>query len=278
VIAEVEALAADERGAALGLLTAGGGAAGVSRLAGAAGERCRGALAALAGLSEAARAVDRAALATWLAAPVPEGLGAVHPGWVRRAFEPESSAVVRALAHGMPAEVVQVADEVLRARGEALGGGGAEGPALAAARRRTFAALAPMPMSTSGGPPLARAFCALSGAALLDEIDRRGAETLGRALAGAPDAVVARAAAGVGAALASVVLAAAKMGASAGVRAAARALVAAAATDGAGAARGVGLRVVARAVADEGAAALIAVAQRLPPAVGEALLACAEAR
>jgi len=276
VIAEVEALAADERGAALGLLTAGDGAAGVSRLAGAAGERCRAALAALARLPEAARAVDRDALATWLAAPVPEGIGAVHPGWVRRAFEPESSAVVSALAHGMPATVVQVADEVLRARGEAIGGGGAEGPGVAAARRQVLVALAPMP--TSGGPPLARALCALSGAALLDEIDRRGAETLGRALAGAPDAVVARAAAGVGATLAPVVLAAAKAGASAAARSAARAHVAAASSDGAGPAHGVGMRAVARALADEGAAALTAVAQRLPPAVGDAMLACAEPR
>ncbi|HSZ81647.1 MAG TPA: hypothetical protein VLA14_05170 [Polyangia bacterium] len=232
-------------------------------------------------MPEAARAVERGALAAWLAAPVPEGLAAVHPGWIRRVFEPESSAVLRAVAPGLPAEVVQVADEVLRARGRArdedidedLERRGAEGPGVAAARRRTFAALAPLP--TSGGPPLARALCALPGTALLDEIDRRGAETLGRALSGAPDVVVARAAAGVGATLAHVVLAAAKAGADAAARAAARALVAAAPTDGIGAARAVGLRAVARQVGHEGAAALTTVAQRLPPALGEALLACA---
>jgi len=276
VIAEVEALAADERGAALGLLTAGADSAAVFRLAEGAGARCRAALEALAALPDAARAAERDALAAWLAAPVPEGLSAVHPGWIRGVLERESTAVVQAVAPGLPAEVVQVADEVLRARGGRMEVRGPEGPGVVAARRRTFAALVPMP--TSGGPPLARALCASSGAALLDEIDRRGAETLGRALAGAPDAVVARAAAGVGAALAPAVLAAAKAGASAEARAAARALVAAASAKGTSAARGVGLRAVARALADEGAGALVAVAQRLPPAVGEALLACAEAR
>ena len=101
---------------------------------------------------------------------------------------------------------------------------------------------------------------------------------LGVALAGAPDAVVARAAAGAGEPFARVVLAAAKAPASPEARAEARGLVASVPAAGAtrGAVRAVGLHAVARAVAPEGRAALRAVAQRLPPAVGDALLDCAE--
>ena len=134
-----------------------------------------------------------------------------------------------------------------------------------------FAALAPQPP----GPTRARALCELPFAGLLDELDRRGAEAAGVAVAGAPDAVVARArppalASGAGR---PTVIAAAKGSAGLEDRASARALVASA--SGRDAVRAGGVLAVAREIAREGQAALLAVAQRLPPTVGDALLACA---
>jgi hypothetical protein len=125
--------------------------------------------------------------------------------------------------------------------------------------------------------PLARALCALSSEALTEEIDTRGATALGVALSGGPAGVIARAAAGVGEPLARVVLAAAKSVAAPAARTAARALLADVPTAEAagGVARAVGLRALARELSLEGASALTAVAHRLPPPLGDALLACA---
>jgi hypothetical protein len=280
VIPVVEGLAADERGVLLGLLQAGAVADAGARLTGPGADRCRAALEALAALSEGERAAQRAALAAALGAPVPEGLEEVHPGWIRRALEDEPSEVVRAVARGLPAPARRVADELLRARGDVPGEPPRlpEGPGMQGLRRTLFGGLAPMPTATGSGMPGARALCALPSAALIDELDARGAAALGLALWGAPNAVVARAAAGVGEPLARVVLAAAKGAATPEARTAARALVAdvPAPETARGVARAVGLRAVAREIAPEGGAALAAVAQRLPPALGEALLACAD--
>jgi hypothetical protein len=274
VIPAVEALAVDERGALLALLIGGAPGAGQA-LAGAGAARCRAALDACAVLPPAARAGEREALKTELTGPVPPGLEGAHPGWLRRALEGESSALARAAARGLP-EVARVADELLRARGES--GRAAEaippGPGLDGLRRGLFGALAPIPVT-----PLARALCALPGAALLEGIDRRGAATLGLALAGAAPDVLARAAVGVGEPLARVLIDAARAGADEAARAAARRLVATVGSDEAvaGVARAVGLRVLARELRGEGAASVAAVAQRLAPAVGDALLSLAAA-
>jgi hypothetical protein len=220
VITAVEALGADERGVLLGLLCAGVDGSAVARLAGAGVDRCRAAFEAWAALPEGDREAERAALVGWLAASPPPGLERVHPGWIRRALENEASRLVRAVAGGLPVEAARVADELLRARGDEPDPRGPvpEGPGLRGALRALFGALAPMPPA-DGGSPRARALCALGGATLLDEIDRRGAETVRRALAGAPDAVVARAAAGVGDPLARVVMASARGGEGADARA-----------------------------------------------------------
>jgi hypothetical protein len=279
VISEVEALAADERGLALGLLIGAGGVNAAGRLAGPGADRCRAALETLATLSEEARVAEGAALAAALEAPVPDGIEHMHPGWIRRALEAEPSELLRAVTRGMPAEVRRVADELLAARGEAPRERARlpEGPGLAGVRRTLFAGLAPMPTAGGRDLPRARALCALTSAALIDEIDRRGATTLGAALAGAPDAVVARAAAGAGEPFARIVLAAAKSPSVPEERARARALLAElpASEAARGAVRAAGLRAVAREVAAEGGAAVAAVAQRLPPALGDVLLACA---
>jgi hypothetical protein len=277
----VEALSIDEKGALLGLAL-GAGAAAADRLAGAAGERCRTAFAAWAALDDEARAKELAALKGELAAPVPAGIDRVHPGWLRRAFEGERAEIVLAAATGQAAPVREAASDLLRAREEIASSrwSRASGPALDELRRALFAGLVPMPVGAGGQArmPRAHALCALPATALCEEIDRRGAETLGRALAGAPAEALARAAAGA-AGLARVVVAAAKTGApgvSDEARAEARALVASVPREQAarGAVRAVGLRAVARDVAAEGVAALMAVAQVLPPALGDALLAC----
>jgi hypothetical protein len=278
VIAEVESLAADERGVVLGLVASGAEAAAAARLAGPGRERCVSALAALARLPEDGRDAVRASLASALLAPLPEGLDQVHPGWIRRVLERESSGIVRAVARALPEPVRSVAAELLGARGESVAAPSPvpEGSVLEALRRGLFADLAPMPGAAGASTPLARRLCALPSPALLEEVDRRGASALGLALAGAADAVLARAAAGAGEPFARVVLAAAREPASPEARAVARALVASVPASEAarGAVRAVGLRAVARAIAPEGPAALAAVAQRLPPAVGDALLAC----
>jgi hypothetical protein len=276
VIPEVEGLAADERGLLLGVLRGGMDLAGAAgRLSGPSGERCRAALAAL---PAGARAPMAEALAAELRAPWPAGLERVHPGWLRRPLEAERAELIRAVVRDAPPAVRRVADELLAARGE-TGGPSPDGPAPAGLPRAVFGSLAPMPAAARGGPPRARALSALAPEALLAEIDRRGAEALGLALAGAPDAVVARAAAGAGQAWARVVLAAARSGPTAEARAVARSLVGEvpAAASARGAVRAVGLRAVARDLSLEGVAALAAVAQRLPPAYGDALLARAAA-
>jgi len=232
--------------------------------------RCAQALQALGG-----GAAARAALAELTAGAVPAGLERVHPGWLRRALEGERSTVVRALAAALPAALGALSVEILEARGEDPRAPAPQvaAPVVSALARALFGALAPLPPEASAA---ARALCALPFAALLEEIDRRGARTLGTSLAGAPARVLAQAAAGAGEVLGSLVLEAARAAVTPQARAAARELVAAAAG---GAARAVGLRALAGELARQGAGpeAVAAVAQRLPPAVGDALVALAEA-
>jgi hypothetical protein len=279
VIEAVESLATDERGFVLGVLASGGEAGAAGHLAAPGRDRCAAALAALARLPEEGRASERAALGSALAAAVPEGLEEVHPGWIRRALEGETSDLVRAVARGLPPAARGVAAELLAARGETFDAASAipEGPALADVRRGLLAGLAPMPRASGPGLPIARALCALQSGALIAELDGRGAAALGLALAGAPADVVARAAAAAGETHAPAVLAGARRAATDDARAEARALVASVAGSASSrdAVRAVGVRAVARDVAPEGVAALAAVAQRLPPSVGAALLACA---
>ncbi len=277
-MAAVEALSIDEKGAVLGLAL-GAGADAASRLAGVASARCRAALVALAALDVDARATEVAALRAELAAPVPAGLDRVHSGWLRRALEGERAEIVLAAATGQAAPVREAAEALLGAHEEIASSrwARASGPALDELRRALFSGLVAMPVGAGAEArmPRAHALCALSATELDEEIARRGAETLGRALVGAPAEALARAAAGAEG-LARVVVASAKSGASPEERAQARALVASVppAEAARGAVRAVGLRAIARDVAGEGVAALMAVAQVLPPALGDALLAC----
>jgi hypothetical protein len=277
----VAALSLEEKGLVLGAALARTPPAVVeARMTGVAGARCGAALAALGQEDRAARAAVIAALTALVRAPVPAGIERIHPDWVRERLEREPSAVVRAVAAGLPGAVREVAGAVLRARGDDPlpdREADAEAPGAVPLQRVTFAGL--VPLAGPGGPatPLARELAALAPEALARAIAARGAETLGQSLRGAPAAVVARAAASVGDALAPVLLEAARAAGHAAARDRARALVAAAGVAAAGeGALAIGIRALAALLADEGEAAVMAVAQRLPIALGRRLLAAAE--
>jgi hypothetical protein len=277
----LEGLSGLERGFVVGMALAGGRPAAATRLAGPGAARCAAALRALGADADQARAAALTALAEVIGPPVPVGIERVHPGWIRRALAGERSPIVRALAAGLAPAVAGVAAEILAARGEDVAAAPPDAPAgvVAALGRAVFGALAPMPPAADGVAPEVRTLCDLAAPALLETIDRRGAVVLGASLAGAPARVLAEAAAGAGEPLGAVVLEAARGDVAPDVRAAARALVAAAGRDVAaralGVVRALGLRAIALDLERCGASAdgAAAVAQRLPPALGEALLA-----
>ena len=278
----VAALSLEEKGLVLGAALARTPPGAVAaRAPGAAGARCAAALAALGDETRTARAAEIAALAALVRAPVPAGIERVHPAWLRERLERESSAVVRAVATGLPDDVRGVAADVLRARGEDARRLEPEAgaPDAATLQRVVFAGLVPLAGAGAPSAPLARELAALAPDEIVRAIETRGAEALGRSLRGAPAGVIARAAASLREGLAAVVLEAA--GGPAGdddpaPRDRARALVEAAGVPATGeAAFAIGARATAAMLEDEGPAALLAVAQRLPPALGRRLLAAA---
>lgn len=260
----------------------------VTRFAGAAGARGRAALEALAGETRSARAATLAELIALVRAPVPAGLERVHPGWLRERLLAEPSPVIRLVVAGLPAEVQRVAEEILGERaGQRSAGAGPWAAGAAELRRHVFAGL--VPLAAPGAPtgPVAGPLVSLPFAAVSEAIDRRGAETLGVSLRGAPAAVVARAAASVGDGLARALLEAAARPGPIDERDAARRLVERVAAEkppthpakadlrgGPGdLAAHLGARALARALVPEGRDAALAVAQRLAPALGRRLLA-----
>jgi hypothetical protein len=247
-----------------------------SRFAGPAGQRGRAALEALAGESRTTRASTLATLISLCRPPVPGAIDRIHPGWLRERLGPESSAVVRAVTEGLGVEVRRVAEEILRERGESetSTAGAPVSPAGAdELRRAVFAGL--VPLAGPGAPtgPVAGPLLAMSFGALEDALEARGAQLLGVSLRGAPAAVIARAAANLGERLAPAVIDAAAKPGVAAERDAARSLAERVAAEKPTAlARQLGLRAVAVALRAEGVDAVAAVAQRLPPVLGRALL------
>ncbi len=274
------ALPAGEKGLVLGALCARmAPEAAATRFGGATGARCAAALAAIATETRSGRAAAQAALIALARAPVPAGVERVHGGWLRERLEAESSTIIAAIVAGLPVEVVQAAAEVLGRRGETLAGQGSPrlepSPAgLAELRRRVFGGLTPLAGPAAPAAPAVKALLELSFAALEEAIERRGAETLGASLRGAPGPVVARAAAGVGGRLGQAVLEAAAQAGESKDREVARSLVAGATAErSAQRLYEVGLAALARQLAGEGPDACLAVAQRLPPDRGRRLLA-----
>ena len=253
------------------------------RFPGAPGRQGQAALEALGAEPRAARAATLAALISLVRAPVPAGIERVHPDWLRERLVPEPSAVICAVVggpgdrNGLPAEVRRVVQRILTERGEALSQDAAISAAGAAElRRRVFAGLVPLAEPGAPAGPEAAPMMTLSFAALAEAIEARGAETLGVSLRGAPPAVVARAAASLDGRLARTLLDAAAQAGPADTREAARQLVARVATERpVDLAAHLGARALAVALVAEGSDSVLAVAQRLPPALGRRLLAFA---
>jgi hypothetical protein len=276
------ALPLEEKGLVLAALLARTSAATVrERFHGASGARCAEALEALAGEPKPVRAAAIAALIALVRAPVPAGVERIHPDWLRERFSQETAPVLRAVAADLPPDVQRIAQATLAARGQTEAAAallGSEG--VAALRRGLFAGFVPLAGPGAPAGPVARALLELEGDALVAAIDRRGAETIGTSLRRAPGPVIARAAAALGGPLADRVVEAAARGGAPEERDAARAIVAAT-QPGAPAekVRAIGLRAIAAALAEEGSSegssAVVAVAERLPPAVGRELLAAA---
>ena len=261
--------------------------AAIASVTGPEAESCRRALAALAVLPRDQRARRLTQLLGRVSAPVPPGIERVHPGWLRAALEGEASEILLAITAGLPPEVAGVAREIVAARREPPG---EEGPApidaedVTELRRALFAPFAAMPERGAADRPEAPACWRLATwplERLLEELARRGAEVLGLSLAGAPPAVVARAAAHAGEPAAGIILEAVRRGASHEERDRARALVSsAAAVSSSSSASGaplaaslaVGLLALAERWALESSESVRALAQRLPPALGQTLL------
>jgi hypothetical protein len=253
-----------------------------ARVAGRAGELCRAALAELEAQPRAERAQTLSRLVQRVTAPVPAGIARVHPSWLRAALEGEATEVLVAVTGDLPAAAREVAGEIIEGRGDAVP---LQDPVRVPAgtldelRRAIFSGLVAMP-DPVGAPAEWQRLAALPGADLLGELARAGAEALGASLAGAPPAVLARAAVQAGDAWADTVLAAARREVTPELRARARALVAGAASlAGAGAGVGAlapiqaaGLLELARHLSGELPSAARAVAQRLPLALGQILL------
>jgi hypothetical protein len=248
------------------------------RYSGAVGDRGRAALEALSGGHRGARASSLAALISLVRAPIPAGVERIHPGWLRERLAAESSAVIRAVTAGLPPEVRRVADEVLSQRQDdqeaSLGAATLPAAAVAELCRRVFAGLVPLADLGAPAGPEAAALMTLSFTAVQEAIERRGAETLGVSLRGAPAAVVARAAAYLNGRLARALLDAAADSGPPEARAAARRLVErVAAEKPSDLAAHLGARALAVALIAEGGDAVQAIAQRLPPALGRRLSA-----
>jgi len=248
-----------------------------SRLPGAAGKRCAEAVQALQAEAKPVRASAMAALMALLRGSTPGGLEQVHEDWLRERLTAETKGVVEATTAEMGPLLQRLGAEVLSERREQPD---APAPVAAAGvtalRRAVFAGMVPLRGPGAPAGELARSLVDLQTPALLEAIDRRGAETLGVSLRGAPGPVVARAAAGLDGPLGEVLLAWAGSDGPSAAREEARAIVAAAVGTRPGdRVRDTGLRALAAALAAEGSAATVAVAQRLPATLGRRLLEAA---
>ncbi|MES1207236.1 MAG: hypothetical protein ABUS79_14965 [Pseudomonadota bacterium] len=275
----VAGLSIEEQGFVLGTMLARRSPAEAARLEAGDDAPWRGALEGLLTEPRASRAAALAELIAVTQAPVPAGLARVHPGWLRDRFVPEPSAVIRAVADELPAEVRRVAAEVLGERGERAGSETAwPAAAVTVLRRVVFGGLVPLAGPAAPASAEARALLDLSFAAVEEAVELRGAATLGASLRGAPAALVARAAAGLGGRLARALLEAAGRRGPPEERTEARLLVSAASGEvSPPLAMRLGLRALALALSREGMGGAQAVAQRLPPGLGRRLLALAAA-
>ena len=120
-------------------------------------------------------------LAEWrkeVASGLPSGLHRLHPSWIEDALVDEPPYLLEQLLVCVPGVLRPLVEE---RPGEAAPSTRAlSGPHLAIASRIAFGPLAPLCEGHCG--PLAANLCALTFAALIDEVTRLGARTLGRSL------------------------------------------------------------------------------------------------
>lgn len=259
-----DTLTPEERGLVAGLASLGAEKSAVDRLL--APSRVAGAWHRIRELPREQRVTALAELLRDLLAPVPADIDTLHPTWVADALSGEPPALAAALAL------------------EGLGEGTAVSPlpldpeARAQLRRLVFAPLEPLTAAPAG--PLGAALAALSEADLLFEVTRRGAQTLGVSLAGAPLEARARAMASAGAPWSSEIAAAADRHVPPTAREQARTLVARASRTPAPTPlhrlRAVGLASLAADLTTEGRSSLRHVAGRLPVELGRLLLAAGQ--
>jgi len=189
-------------------------------------------------------------LADWgaeAAVPVPPGFSRLHPTWRAEALAGERTEVVALLAAG-----------------------GADARPLA---RLAFGHLFPLCEAAPGS--VAARLCALTFDDLIVEVTRQGARVVGKALAGAPLALRARAMAAAGEPWAAEIAASAAVSAGASGRPTVAAAVAAVqGNDGRTPSERLlplGLAALKAGLEAEGHASLLSVAGRLPPALGRRL-------
>lgn len=228
---------------------------------------------------------ERIAAVAGLAAGGLAGLERVHPSWIEEVLGKEPTSLVLALSEGLPASVRAAAAAVLERRDDAPGDAAPASPDeivpdLRAELQR--AVLGPLDALASGRlGPKAEALEPLEPHALVAEVVRLGARTIGLALGLAPIQVRARAMTVVGARWASLVAAGAAERVDEEVRARARRLVLKVAStheadDPEVRLREVGLLALRDLLRAEGRDSGARVAVRLPIALGRRLLAPAD--
>ncbi|HEY2900805.1 MAG TPA: hypothetical protein VGL59_09535 [Polyangia bacterium] len=257
------ALSAGERGFVLGAAWMGDAAVAADGLLTDEAQRCRPACAALNALPADERAATLARWRDQLTDPIPAGITDVHADWLRQAMLPESTSLLRAAVNGLPAAVVSIAAAIARERGDEnqLSPPPLTDEALAAVRRVLFADIVSVDAEPADAPRLS-------------SLIAQGAETLGVSLRGAPRPVIARAAAQIGQPAAQRLLDAAARAGNANERQAARDRVARVRPQDTrlGAAAAIGVYQLAESLIDQPDDDVLAIAQRLPLAVGDLLL------
>lgn len=274
---KVDDLTPEERGFVLGAGLLGEGSDLGAMFSGPAGGRVAAVLAALEALPREERAAALGRIAGDTMFRVPVEIAQVHPSWIEAAFEAEPSDIVLGLLAGLPQDLREIGWTVVRRRHESadvLVPAAIDPEVLPEVQR--FVLDGALSLLGEGAGPSAVALAGLPLPKLVESLARRGAETLGRSLLGAPGPVLARAMASVGFRWADVVAGAAAQMIEPAARDQARRLIAAAADVQASLPeerlQEVGALSLHGELAAEGEASVRLVAGRLPMALGARVL------
>jgi hypothetical protein len=270
-------LTPEERGFVLGAGLSGEGSGGGSMLTEPAGGRVAAVLAALAALPRHERAAVLGKIAGDTVFRPPPELAQIHPTWIEAAFEAEPSDIILALVAGLPQELREIGWTVVRRRHESadvLVPATIDPELLPEVHRFVLAGV--LVLLGEGAGPIAVALAGLALPEFIESLARRGAETLGRSLLGAPGPVLARAMASVGPKWADVVAGAAAQMIEPAAREQARRLIEAAADAQASLPeerlQEIGALALHGELATEGEASVRRIAGRLPMSLGGRVL------